>query len=229
MMYRVLVVFFIMICLLSCNKIENPNSELINLRFKRVLILGNSITYHEPNISLNWSGNWGMAASARDSDYVHILNTNFINNKSNSVFKAVNISVFENEYQNYDLSRLDSLNDFKPDLLIIRIGENVNPNNYKTNNFSKYYIDLIRLFKNKNQNLKVICVSNFWRNPPIEETIKQCAIAEQAAYVSISHLDEAKFTAWGLFSEPAVGSHPGNRGMKEIANLIWTKIIELNK
>lgn len=40
---------------------------------KRVLFFGNSITRHGPKESIGWSGDWGMAASCREKDYVHLV------------------------------------------------------------------------------------------------------------------------------------------------------------
>ena len=42
-------------------------------RYGKVLFLGNSITKHGPKADIDWSGNWGMAASAEAKDYVHLV------------------------------------------------------------------------------------------------------------------------------------------------------------
>ena len=38
----------------------------------KVLFIGNSITRHEPKPEIGWDNDWGMAASCRENDYVHV-------------------------------------------------------------------------------------------------------------------------------------------------------------
>ena len=39
----------------------------------KVLFVGNSITLHGPKADIDWHGNWGMAATSADKDYVHLV------------------------------------------------------------------------------------------------------------------------------------------------------------
>ena len=64
--------------------------------FKKVLFLGNSITKHGPKADIDWSGNWGMAASAEAKDYVHVF-TKALSEKQGSTPEILvkNIADFE--------------------------------------------------------------------------------------------------------------------------------------
>lgn len=89
--------------------------------FDKILILGNSITHSKPDPNIGWLGDWGMAASARDKDFVHLLAQKFKASHLTSTLDFKNISDFENNYWKYKLENLDTFTAEKYDLLILRI------------------------------------------------------------------------------------------------------------
>lgn len=56
-------------------KAENRLNTFINHsgKGKRIMFVGNSITKHAAKEEIGWFGDWGMAASKEENDYVHIV------------------------------------------------------------------------------------------------------------------------------------------------------------
>jgi hypothetical protein len=211
-----------LIILLSCKKSTNTKRT-----FKNILIIGNSITKHSPAPQIGWYGNWGMAASDLDSDYVNILTRRFLEENPNTKVKCENIANFEATYWQYDLSSLDSLKVFKPTLIIIRIGENVDRTTVDEHEFKRYYTSLIQYFKKDNLDTKVVCVGSFWKIESVENAIKNSALETNSTYVKINSLDDIKYMAWDEFIDLGVHIHPSNKGMSAIADSIWNRGINL--
>ena len=62
--------------LFTCARINagEPTGALRNdIKTQRVLILGNSITRHGVLEKIGWTTDWGMAASAQEKDFVHLI------------------------------------------------------------------------------------------------------------------------------------------------------------
>ena len=55
----------------------------------RVLFVGNSITLHGPRPQIGWTNNWGMAATARDKDYVHLLQKKMILRQMENLIRLI--------------------------------------------------------------------------------------------------------------------------------------------
>jgi len=95
--------------------------------FQRVLFLGNSITLHGPAPAIGWTGNWGMAASEADKDYVHLIAQGL--RKKDGTLPAIlvkNLAGFERQYTTFDTADLvKESRAFDPDLIVVAIGENV--------------------------------------------------------------------------------------------------------
>jgi hypothetical protein len=149
--------------LIACKKEAVKDSAVDNaLAFNYVVVLGNSITYSPPNPAIGWTGDWGMAATRRDSDYVSILRSRFKVKNPNVVVKVKNIIPFEVDAEHYIFDQeMEVLRDSKPDLLMIRIGENVSPD-VDQRMFDQRYTALINYFKANNPKLIVLGCGSIW-------------------------------------------------------------------
>jgi len=96
------------------------------LQVGKVLFLGNSITLHGPAPQIGWTGNWGMAASARGKDFVHRLLDRIASAAGGEPrVMARNIADFVRGLSAFNIR--EHLKDelaFKPDVIILAIGEN---------------------------------------------------------------------------------------------------------
>lgn len=191
-------------------------------KIKTVLILGNSIVRHPPNLSIGWNYNWGMAASSLDSDFVHLL-IKEIHNKNKDVKVAYeNIAAFENNYNNFLFSELDTFALLKPDMIIMRLSENVSDSSGKS--FIKKYEDLINYIDREKKAVRII-TDGFWEKNNVNEMIYHYALDNNYLFVCITTVGVKKENrALGQFAHSGVAIHPGNKGMKEIKIKIWNAI-----
>jgi len=189
--------------------------------YSNVVILGNSLTYHPANPSIGWYGNWGMAATVADSDYVHLLIIKFKQRNPNCVVTVRSIGAFETDFKNYSLdANLKDLRDLKPDLLIIHIGESVNQVPLDTAAFRAKYKALVNYFSNKPA---VLAVGSFWSMPVVDKIM-----SGYSKFISLSNLSRDPTNAsFGLWTNMGVQYHPGNKGMRNISNAIWSAILKL--
>lgn len=212
-----LLLFTIIISSCSRNTSEFEKKDL------RVLILGNSILKHPPSPNLGWSGDWGMAATSPDRDFLHLYNKLLIeSNKYNDVsidFK--NISIWENDF-NYNIKQDLDISTYSYDLLIIRLGENVS-------NKDEYYLALdyvIKLFKN--EKTKVIITGIIWEDDKKENIHQQLAIDNQYKFISFaSFRSQPENYSWGIYENSAVAAHPSDFGMENISNLLYNATLDV--
>ena len=206
-----------LVCLGSAVQATAQNS------YRKVLFLGNSITKHGPKADIDWSGNWGMAASAEAKDYVHLV-TKALTEKQGSAPEVLvkNIADFERAYAGYDFAvKQKEVVEFQADLIILAIGENV-PGLKMAEDKAKLQeavTKLLTTLKGKHSP-RILVRSCFWANPAKDEALQLACAAVGGVFVDISALgkDEKNYArSERPYKHAGVANHPGDQGMAGIA------------
>lgn len=212
--HRLLVIF-----ILSCAALPASAQDT----FRKVLFLGNSITKHGPKADIDWSGNWGMAASAEAKDYVHLVVAGLAAKGGAAPEMMVrNIADFERAHVGYDLAgKLREAIDFQPDLIIVAIGENVpalkTPEEQAA--WQESVTKLLTTVKAGRQPVLLVR-SCFWKNAAKDSALRQASAAAGGRFVDIGALsaDERNYgRSERAFKNAGVANHPGDKGMAAIA------------
>ena len=229
-MKKIAILLSFVMLLISCE--TKQDIEPSPIVFKRVLIFGNSITNHAPGPHVGWYGSWGMAASVQSKDFSHIIGRTL-----GAEISPVNIGEFESQHQTYDLKNLDINFTKMPDLIIIKIGENV----LQPTGFNKSFNLFITYIKDKAPLAKIVIAGTFWQNDPVNAVLVGESTARKIPFVKLQHLDtqvnksfigEDMFSVDGSkykISNQDVANHPGDVGMKNIAEAILLAVKELAK
>lgn len=191
--------------------------------YRKVLFLGNSITKHGPKADIDWSGNWGMAATAEANDYVHLV-TKALTEKAGTAPEVMvkNIADFERAYSGYDIAaKMKDAIEFKADLIILAIGENV-PGLKTAEDKTKLQATVTALLNAMKGERKptILVRSCFWANAAKDEALQQACTAVGGVYVNISTLgkDEVNYgRSERPYKHAGVANHPGDKGMAAIA------------
>ena len=181
-----------------------------------VLCIGNSITIHPPYEPIGWPYNHGMAASAPQNDYCHVLESRLKELNSQSTVTPVNIAVWE---QNFALDLDELLRDVckGKDIIVIRLGENVRDEEGFENALNQLVTYCLQYTE------KIVLTGQFWHNEIKEKAVIKCANKHALTYVPIGWI-------WELYREkstpkdgvnPFVQEHPNDYGMNLIAQTIY--------
>lgn len=221
-------VFLLLSVNFSCKK------ALTVFKHENILVFGNSITKCPPVPAYGWYGNWGMAASSEDKDYIHILTNRYKNFNPNSEITPVIFSDWEASHAKYDLSQLDKYFIVNPSRVIIRLGENVQD----PTNFANSLTKLINYIKSKSPETKFIITGVFWENLSIESQLKEVASTNSIPFIKLDYLDtkenrsfigaKVKDVNGNIYEikDQGVASHPGDLGMQKIADLLYDQLVK---
>ena len=199
---------------------------------RKILFLGNSITLHGPKADIGWTGNWGMAASAEDKDYVHLVASAIARHAGSTPQIMVrNIADFERSYATHDVDgQMKDLFAFDPDLVVLAIGENV-PALGSEDAKAKFKAGVLKILKcalTKRHPL-VVVRSCFWADAAKDEMLRQACEEADAIFVNAGPLgSEAANAARSerTIAHGGVAGHPGDKGMKALADAIVQAVLK---
>ena len=190
----------------------------------KVAFLGNSITLHGVAPGIGWTNAWGMAASAAEKDYVHIVTRGIEKATGRKADVLVrNLAAFERGFEDWDVGKgLDDVVSFSPDYLIVALGENVR--NLKVEKdklaFRKAFKGLLTPFFRGKTRPNVVVRGVFWPNADKDFQMAHVASDFAVPFVRADLATASGMQAKGLFQHPGVAAHPGDEGMAEIARRV---------
>jgi hypothetical protein len=191
---------------------ETTGQKFGDLQADRILFLGNSLTLHGPKPEIEWFGNWGMAASAQDKDYVHLL-TAAIDARTKGkllleptpvtgnegVENILNIAnIVERGYATYEVSKIKKQLGWKAGIVVVQCGENVPPKDFDPKAFDNAFKTLL---------------------DDLDEIKRRVCAQDPAHRTFVDITDYAK----DISANGPVG-HPNDKGMKLIADTLFVVI-----
>lgn len=186
----------------------------------KLLFLGNSITRHGKKPDIGWYGDYGMAASCEQNDYVHRLIGMLERDGKKPSYCVCNMSEWESSWDDALLdARYGKAKLFGADVVIVRLGENAKLLD-RAAEFMPHYENLITHFAG--DGARVAVTDLFWEYEPFDALVKALAKDKGYRFAQIHDLgnsDEMKAT--GMFEHAGVAAHPSDKGMQNIAERIY--------
>lgn len=212
---------------------DEEGHKLGALKADRILFLGNSVALHPPLPSLQWTGNWGMFATARDKDYVHLLAAKIGTESKGNLFlepkpakgdegvgNILNVAdILERGYATYEPSKIRKQLDWKADIVVVQCGENVPSKEFDGKKFQKAFGAMLDDLKSSS-NPHIFVTGNILSGNPDLDEIKRKVCAEDSAHRTFVDIADYRKDI------PANGpkGHPNDRGMALIADTIYAAI-----
>lgn len=219
--------------------------ERVATKTIKLMTYGNSIHKHGPNSSLGWYGDWGMAASSEDKDYVHQLwgklkakygeaNVSWVMGYGQGNFESDVSNAQEGQDWSGYLEGLKTCAETeKPDIITIQYGENSHPgeSGYSGTEagYRDAFIQFVQMLKKGAPDALVMITTPFWGGSPKVNGAKAAA-----EYLNIPIANLTQFCTYenkayeGDGVDPnwsnGVKEHPGNLGMTRIAEEMYKQL-----
>lgn len=200
----------------------------------KIVNYGNSICFHGMHPGLGWYGNWGMAASSQDKDYVHLLlsklkqkygeeNVEQLFGQGQSNFETA-ISGLPDDYD-YS-AMLSGLTAFavqeKPDIVTIQYADNSGEVDvYK---FQRAMSQFVAMLKKGHPDMIVVILSPHDGDADRFAGTRLAAEEWDAPFVDIMQYETPEYEAIGQYEHVGVAAHPSDKGMAAIADEVYLRL-----
>ena len=199
---------------------------------RKFLAIGNSITLHGK--CNYWWGNWGMAASKKDADYVHII-AQELSDEISVLPDSVNFAVWE--LQAHDRSEtlhlLEKYDFASYEFVILQLGENIQD----VSTMVEDLYDLLLYIREKlGPDKRIFVYGNFWPNELVDEIKEKICQLVSAEFISLKPIQKKQFMCGMkriVFDElghkhyvehEGVTIHPNDKAMKYYANEVVRRL-----
>ena len=214
---------------------QQSDFKIGKLRINKLLVLGNSVALHGPAPQIGWTGNWGMAASSRDRDFAHVLHSQVCKaTQGEPQLLVLNLADFERKQTDFDFEQgLKEPIAFEADVVIVGVGANA-PALETPEAKQRYRAAFEQLLSRVKQtdSTTLLVRGEFWPDPAKEQIMREVCEKVGGTYVPLKDLnkDPANLgSADQKFEHAGVAGHPGDRGMKLIADELWKAIDKISK
>ncbi len=203
----------------------------------KTLFMGNSLLLGMDTKGTK-GGAFGMAATSPSNDYFYHVSQAILAKNPTATFTKLHVAAFEQAESNETAESYIAANSAAwtsdLDLVILQIGDNVNSPIRQTT-FNTNFPKLLQQIRTNSPNARIICVSGWFNYNSIANDVQRIANEKGCDYIFIKPLYVAENmgvagatvtyadNSTGVI-DPAWVSHPGNAGMKAIANAILDKM-----
>lgn len=191
----------------------------------RILIMGNSVTRHQPLPSIGWENDWGMAASSKEKDYAHLVIAHVMRKHPNAAFCILQAAIWEQYFPDFDFEGcFAAAADFHPDIIVCAISANIKAESFEHEAFIREMGRLHRYLAG-GKDFRLIQTTSFFDNAEKTAAIREYVATVVGDLVEIHDLchDEENL-AIGRFWHEGIEHHPGDLGMMRIAERITEKL-----
>ena len=192
----------------------------------RMYIFGNSITCHGPLEGTAWQQTAGMAASAPEKDWVHLIIKTLQERTQRKFPTEVSnaADIFERNFRAFSPEKFaDAFQAISADIILFQLGDNAHF--FESDDkevFVRSYTNFINALRRENRLL--LMTSPFYPYRRQEEATREVALNTGIFYANIAHLqllDQRNLVIDQYQYHEFIEQHPSDRGMQGIAESVF--------